>query len=222
MSDVELRIVDDPAREVAALLVDGARRGDAIFLSGGSTPRRAYELAAQARADWSRASLWWSDERCVPPWDERSNFRMAREALLDRIAQLPEVHRIRGEEPPEEAAAAYDEEVRGVELALVLLGIGPDGHTASLFPNAPSLDERERLVVAAKPGLEPFVDRATLTLPAIAAARDAVFLVAGADKAEAVERAFAQPPSPETPSSLARGQRTVAYIDRAAAARLSG
>ena len=222
MSDVELRVVDDPAREVAALLVEAARRGDQIFLSGGSTPRRAYELAAQLSADWSRSSMWWSDERCVPPWDARSNFRMAREALLDRIGQLPGVHRIRGELPPEAAATAYDEEVRGTELELVLLGIGPDGHTASLFPNAPSLEERERLAVAAKPGLEPFVDRVTLTLPAIAAARDAVFLVAGADKADAVERAFAKPPSPETPSSLARGQRTIAYLDRAAAARLPG
>src|SRR5437870_11083426 len=101
MSDIELRVVEDPAREVAALLVEAARAGDAIFLSGGSTPRRAYELAAAQQADWSRASLWWGDERCVPPWDERSNFRMAREALLDRIAQLPDVHRIRGELSPE-------------------------------------------------------------------------------------------------------------------------
>src|SRR5438874_13825923 len=150
MSDVDLRVVEDPAAEVAVLLVEAARRGDHVFLSGGSTPRRAYEAAAQLLADWSRANLWWGDERCVPPWDERSNFRMAREALLDRIGQLPMVHRIKGELPPEEAAAAYDEEVRGAELDLVLLGIGPDGHTASLFPNAPSLEERERLAVAAK------------------------------------------------------------------------
>jgi 6-phosphogluconolactonase len=220
--DLELHVVDDPAREVAALLVEAARAGDSIYLSGGSTPRRAYELAAAQLSDWSRASLWWSDERAVPPWDERSNYRMAREAFLDRIFQLPEVHRILGELPAEEAAAAYDEEVRGGELGLVLLGIGPDGHTASLFPRAPSLDERERLVVAAEAGLEPFVSRVTVTLPAIAAAREAVFLVAGADKAEAVERAFARPPSPDTPSSLARGRRTVAYLDQVAAARLPG
>jgi 6-phosphogluconolactonase len=222
MPDVELHVVDDPAREVASLLVAAARAGDSIFLSGGSTPRRAYQLAAELEAGWSRASLWWGDERCVPPWDDRSNYRMAREALLDRIGSLPDVHRIRGELPPEEAAAQYDGELRGVSIGLLLLGIGPDGHTASLFPNAPSLDETERLVVAAEAGLEPFVPRVTLTLPAIATARDAVFLVAGADKAEAAERAFAAEPSRDTPSSLARGRRTVAYLDAAAAARLSG
>jgi 6-phosphogluconolactonase len=219
--DVELRVVDDPAREVAELLASAARRGESIVLTGGSTPRRAYEFAAWFEPDWSRAAVWWSDERCVPPDDERSNFGMARATLLDRLERQPrEVHRIRGELDPTEAARLYEQELQGVALDLVQLGIGPDGHTASLFPNAPTLDERERLVVPAEPGFEPFVPRATLTLPAIAASSYVVFLVTGADKAEAVERAFAQPPSPETPSSLARGQHTVAYLDAAAAARL--
>jgi 6-phosphogluconolactonase/glucosamine-6-phosphate isomerase/deaminase len=145
---------------------------------------------------------------------------MAREALLDRVAQLPTVHRIKGELDPRQAADEYQRELSGRPLDLVLLGIGPDGHTASLFPNAPSLDEEERLVVAAEAGLEPFVPRVTLTLPAIAAADEVVFLVAGADKAEAVQRTFAKEPSRDTPASLARGRRTVAYIDEAAASRL--
>jgi 6-phosphogluconolactonase len=213
-NDVEIRIVEDPAREVAELLV---RASGNVALAGGSTPRRAYELARR-RQDWSGVAFWWSDERCVPPDDERSNYRMARLALLDGIEA--EQHRIRGELGGEEAARLYEEELRGVTIDLCLLGIGPDGHTASLFPNAPSLDERERLVVAAEPGLEPFVERVTFTLPAIAAAREVAFLVAGADKAEPAGRAFARPPSVDTPSSLARGRRTIAYLDAAAAVRL--
>lgn len=197
-----------------------AEADGAVVLSGGSTPRRAYELAAALRKNWSRVSLWWGDERCVLPDDERSNYATAKTALLDRIEVQPEVHRIRGELGAEEAARLYDEELRGVDLGLAVMGIGPDGHTASLFPNAPSLEERERLAVAAEPGLEPWVDRVTLTLPAFAATREMAFLVTGADKADAVRRAFREPPSPDTPASLTRGNRTVAYLDRSAAALL--
>ena len=221
--DVELRVVDDPAREVAERLAAAARRGAAIVLTGGSTPRGAYELAAELEPDWSRATVWWGDERCVPPDDERSNFGMARAALLERLERGPrEVHRIRGELEPEAGAALYDQELRGAALDLLLLGIGPDGHTASLFPNAPALDERERLVLAADAGLAPFVPRVTLTLAAIAAACEVVFLATGPDKADAVERAFGRPPSPETPASLARGRRTAAVLDAAAASLLRG
>jgi 6-phosphogluconolactonase len=130
------------------------------------------------------------------------------------------VHRVRGELEPAAAAAAYDAELRGERLNLILLGIGPDGHTASLFPHAPSLRERDRLAVDAEAGLEPFVPRVTLTLPAIASADLVVFLVTGAGKAEAVRHAFAEPPSETTPASLARGRRTVAILDRAAASAL--
>jgi len=133
------------------------------------------------------------------------------------------VHRIRGELEPERAATAYDQELQGVQLDLILLGLGPDGHVASLFPNAPSLEERDRLVVAAQAQLEPFVDRVTLTLPALCAGREVVFLVTGEDKAEAVERAFAGPASPETPASLVRSAegRTLVVLDATAASRLS-
>ena len=218
MVEVELRVVDDPALEVAGLLAAAARAGESIVLTGGSTPRRAYELAAELEPDWSGATVWWGDERCVPPGDARSNFGMARGALLDRLQRAPrEIHRVRGELDPEAAAQLYEGELRGVALDLLLLGIGADGHTASLFPNAPALAERERLVVRAEAGLEPFVPRVTLTLPAIAAARHVVFLATGAGKADAVARAFRDAPSRDTPASLARGRRTTAVLDAAAA-----
>lgn len=156
----------------------------------------------------------------MPPDDERSNFRLARESLLQRVERQPAaVHRIRGELGAEEAASAYDRELREVLPSFVLLGLGPDGHTASLFPNAPTLGERDRLAVPAEPGLEPFVDRVTLTLPALAAAETMLFLAVGADKADAVRRAFFEPPDPATPASLVRSARgrTLAIVDRAAA-----
>src|SRR5436189_3338995 len=110
-----------------------------VALAGGSTPRRAHELARR-RQDWTRVTFWWSDERCVPPDDERSNFGLARRTLLEHLAAGPAaVHRIGGELPPAEAADEYDRALRGVTIDLNLLGIGPDGHTASLFPGMPSL-----------------------------------------------------------------------------------
>jgi 6-phosphogluconolactonase len=225
--DVELVVLDDAeaaARRTAELLAAAARGGGHVALSGGSGPRRAYELAAELAPDWSRVELWWGDERCVPPDDERSNYRMAREALLDRLAVAPAaVHRIEGERDPEDAAQRYDTALRGVGLDLNLLGIGPDGHTASLFPRAVTLAERQRLAVAAEPALDPFVPRVTLTIPAHAGARHVVFLVTGAAKAQAVRRAFGEPQDPATPASLVRSRdgRTTAILDRQAASGLS-
>jgi 6-phosphogluconolactonase len=225
--DVELVVVDDPeaaARRTAELLAAAARAGGRIALSGGSGPKRAYELAAELEPDWSRTEVWWGDERCVPPDDERSNYRMAKEALLDRLSVPPAaVHRIEGELDPPEAAHRYDRALQDVRLDLNLLGIGPDGHTASLFPNAPTLDERDRLAVAAEPGLEPFVPRVTLTVPANSAAAHVLFVVTGAAKADAARRAFGEPPDPGTPASLVRSEsgRTTAILDAEAASRLS-
>jgi len=225
--DVELIVCPDAeaaARAAAERLVEAARAGGAIALSGGSTPRRSFELAAQLEPSWAKAFAWWGDERCVPPHDARSNYRLAREALLDRIARPPEVHRIRGELPAEEAAAAYEEELGDLRLDLALMGLGPDGHTASLFPGAPTLDEQARRVVAAKPGLEPWVDRVTLTLPALSTSREVLFLVTGESKADAARRAFAEEPTRDVPASLLRSSegRTVAILDAAAARDLSG
>jgi 6-phosphogluconolactonase len=228
LDGVELTVCADPD-EVAAVVADQlvafARDGAAIVLTGGTSVGRAYELAAEREPDWSAAMLWWGDERCVPPEDERSNFRLARKTLLDRLEAGPrEVQRIRGELEPAEAAREYDQLLGSVSrLDLILLGIGPDGHTASLFPNQPALEERERRAIPNEAKLEPFVDRVTLTVPVLCSAALVLFVVSGESKADAVHRAFGEPPGPETPSSLIRSAegRTVVVADEAAAAGLT-
>ena len=225
MSDVELVVVDDE-KEAAAVtaerLARAAREGGNIMLTGGTTPRLAYEEAATREPDWSRTKLWWGDERCVPPEHEYSNYGMAKRALLDRIEPPPAaVHRIKGELGKEAAAADYDRELDDEPLDLILLGMGPDGHVASLFPNAPTLQQQGR-VLPAEAQLDPFVDRVTLSIPALRGGRELLFLVTGEPKAEAVRRAFGDEPSPATPASLVRSEhgRTTAILDRAAAAAL--
>jgi 6-phosphogluconolactonase len=223
---VELLVADDPGQAASILaetLVEAARAGHAIALTGGHSPGRAYQLAAEREPDWSKASLWWGDDRCVPPDDERSNFRLARENLLDRLeAQPAETHRIRGELGAEAAADEYDALLQDVRLDLVLLGLGADGHTASLFPNATALEERERRAVPTEAKLEPFVDRVTMTIPVLASAPAVVFIVTGTDKADATERAFGRPSDPGTPASMVRSKAgtTRVVADRAAAAKL--
>jgi 6-phosphogluconolactonase len=174
-----------------------------LALSGGSTPRRLYQLLAEADLDWSRVEVFFGDERCVPPDHADSNYRMAREALLDP-ARVPEhrVHRMRGELEPAAAAAAYEDELRAVlapppgvapSIDLVLLGLGDDGHTASLFPGTAALDEDRRWVVANRvPQLDAW--RLTMTYPLLNAASAVAFLVAGSSKREAVERILAPDP----------------------------
>ena len=225
MNDVELVVVEDE-REVASVvatrLARAAREGGNVVLTGGKTPERAHEQAAKLEPDWSKVELWWGDERCVPPEHEDSNYGMAKRTLLDRIERQPRgVHRIKGELGKEAAAAGYEQELDDAELDLLLLGVGPDGHVASLFPNAPTLRQRKK-VLPAEPGLEPFVDRATLSLPVLRGAHEVLFLLAGEGKADAAARAFAAEPSEETPASLVRAEdgRTVVILDRAAAAKL--
>jgi 6-phosphogluconolactonase len=204
MTSPNLYVLDTPAHTVGELLAEGARAGATIVLTGGSGVGEAYEHAAALESDWSEAALWWGDERCVPPDDERSNYGLAKRTLLDRIADQPEVHRIRGEIDPADASGEYDRKLEGVTLDLLLLGLGPDGHVASLFPGSPQLAERERLVTSGPAGLEPFVDRVTMTLPALLSAERIIFLVTGAAKADAVERAFRGEISPDVPASLLR------------------
>jgi 6-phosphogluconolactonase len=225
--DVELVIVDS-AKEVAAVvasrLARSAREGGNVVLTGGKTPKQAYEQAAKLERDWSRVELWWGDERCVPPDDDRSNYKLAEDSLLARVVQQPRaVHRIEGELGKDAAAAAYERELGDTQLDLLLLGIGPDGHVASLFPNAPTLRQR-RSVLPAEPGFEPFVDRVTLSLPTLRGAREILFLLAGSEKADAARRAFVEEPGDDTPASLvrARSGRTTAVLDRAAAAAIQG
>ena len=181
---------------------------------------RAYELAATLREDWSDVELWWGDERCVPPEHEWSNYGLARGALLDRVRTSPRaLHRIEGELGAERAAEAYDEELRGIVPDLTLLGLGTDGHVASLYPYAPGLAERVRRAIPAEAQLDPFVERVTLTIPVLGAAQLVVFLVAGDSKAEAVARAFGAPPSDAVPGSLVRSRNgdTIVLLDSAAA-----
>ena len=194
-----------------------------VTLTGGTTPERAYELAAELRPDWSSTEVWWGDDRCVPPEHEWSNYGMAKRTLLDRLAVPPAaVHRIQGELGAERAADEYDRELDGVTLDLVLLGMGSDGHIASLYPHAPGLAERERRAIAAEAKLEPLVDRVTMTIPVLESAPLVLFFVAGAERADAVRRAFAEPPSEATPASLVRSKNgdTVVILDPAAAQEL--
>jgi 6-phosphogluconolactonase len=223
VSGPDLQVFDrsDQALDAAAHELAAAARGGAhIALSGGSVAS-AFIGAAELEPDWSGAEAWWSDERCVPPDDPKSNYGRAREDLLERLSGPPRaVHRIKGELQPSEAADLYDEEVDGIRLGVAFQGIGADGHTASLFPNDPALEEQERRAVAVH---RDDVDRVTLTLPVLCAAETVLFLAFGEAKADAVRRAFAEDPSPETPASLVRSElgRTVVLLDRAAAARLS-
>jgi 6-phosphogluconolactonase len=223
----DIVVTTDPASAAAERMLAVVARGGHIALSGGSTPRKAYEQAAAARTDWSGATLWFGDERCVPPEHEHSNYRMVREALLDRLETAPNVQRILGEDEPAHAAELYDAAMRadlpdGL-LDLALMGLGPDGHTASLFPGKPALDEHERLAVAVpEAGMEPFVPRVTMTLPVFDAAREVVFLVAGEDKADAVARAFGGDRGPATPASLVspRSGAVTVLVDPGAASKL--
>lgn len=219
-------VVDDPAAVAAERVAAAVGEGGHIGLTGGSTPRAAYELLASMQLDWSRCTVWFSDERCVPPDDELSNYRMVREALLDHLTGAPPtVQRMQGELGPHQGADAYEQELRGASARfdLLLLGLGPDAHCASLFPGGPALAEQNRLVVGVdQAGMEPLVSRVTLTLPAINAARDILFLVTGANKAGAVARSFGGEPDPSAPASLVApvdGTLTV-LMDAAAAAHL--
>jgi len=213
---------ESAAAAAAALLAEAAAAGGSIVLAGGSTPRRAYELATELHSDWGDAEVWFGDDRCVAPRDPRSNQLLVREALLERLVVPPTVRAIPTTLPPDAAAALYDAALTGETLDLVLLGLGPDGHTASLFPDAPSLDVRDRLAVVAEPGLEPFVQRITLTIPALESGRHVVFLTVGEGKAPAVSRAFGEEPSRSTPASLVRSRegRTTVILDEAAASLL--
>jgi 6-phosphogluconolactonase len=208
------------SRIAAAELARHLARGGSLSLAGGSTPRGAYELLAEERGvSWERVSLYFGDERAVPPDDPRSNYRMVREALIDRLAVGPRVHRMEGEAADLEAAARrYDEQLPD-RLDVLVLGMGADGHTASLFPGSPALRETRRRVVPVEAPADP-PRRLTVTPPVIAAARQVVVIVSGADKAAAVARALEGAMDEDAvPAALAR--HGLWLLDRAAAGRLS-
>jgi len=218
-----IRVLDDPQRACAELLAEQAGRGGSIVLTGGSAVAPVYTTASRLEPNWRKVTLWWGDERCVRPGDPRSNYLLACESLLDRLLHLPsQVHRIRGEAEPPAAAAEYDALLREATLDLLLLGLGPDGHCASLFPGSPQLDVDDRLATWGPPGLEPFVDRVTLTLPALRSARRIVFIALGESKADAVAAAFGGEISHDVPASLVRLAEVPVEVllDRDAAASL--
>ncbi len=215
-----------------------ARGRAAVALAGGRTPREAYARLAEPpcreAVDWSRLEIFWGDERCVPPDHPDSNFRMAREVLLSRVpVPLANIHRLRGElEDPETAAREYEAVLRTTlrplgdrppRLDLVLLGLGPDGHTASLFPGTAVLREARSWVRPAwVEQLQAW--RLTLTLPVINAARHVLFLVTGADKAPVVQAVLEGPRDPgRLPAQLVAPTegRVEWLLDREAAARLT-
>jgi 6-phosphogluconolactonase len=219
---------DEAAEEACDRLsaaIEEARtaRGSAhIALAGGETPRRTYELLAERIDDWSSVEVWFGDERAVGPDDPESNYRMAQETLLAE-SNGPEVHRIEGERGAEAAASAYGallEERLPIDngvpvLDLALQGLGPDSHTASLFPGNPAV-EADGVCVAVHDAPKPPPDRITLTVPVLRAARSIVFLATGAEKAGAI-RGLLAGPDPASPSSLLSGDRTELIVDREAA-----
>jgi 6-phosphogluconolactonase len=245
-ADSHVRILDDAsilARTAADLFVETTRAATAargrffVALSGGSTPRTLYLLLASPlfrdQIDWSRAFVFWGDERGVPPDNPESNYRMAREALLFHVPiPAAQVFRMRGEAAdPAAAAALYEQDMRRAfalapgeqpRFDLILLGLGSDGHTASLFPHTPALHVADRLVVANR--VEKLgATRITLTAPAINNAKQVVFLVAGADKADALAAVLEGPRSPDDlPAQLIAPTHGEVHwlVDRAAAARL--
>jgi 6-phosphogluconolactonase len=231
-------------RRAAQYFVDGIRsaagaRGKArIAISGGNTPKHTFELLAEPsepyreQIPWEKLELYWVDERCVPPDHPDSNYRMTREALLDRVPlDQSQIFRIQGELEPEEAAAEYEFDIRqsfrleGAELPLfdmVQLGMGPDGHTASLFPHTQGLHEIMRIAIANHVANKD-AWRVTLTWPVIDRARDVFFLIEGADKVAALKAVFLGAYDPETyPSQLVRpaSHRITLLLDPAAAAAL--
>lgn len=220
------------ADEFFRVIYDCTNRGDAcrIALSGGSTPKSLYTVIAdrvdQGRVrgiDWARVHFFFGDERCVPPDHPDSNFRMVRQSLLAHGLTAP-VHRVHGELPPEEAAARYEEELREEfhngepRFDLVLLGLGPDGHTASLFPGSVALNDRNRWVAANY--VEKFKSwRITFTYPVLDRAAEALFLVSGAEKADAVSQIFTK--GADLPSARVKSATRLWFLDVAAAGSLS-
>jgi 6-phosphogluconolactonase len=220
--NIDIVVPDDPDRVVAERLAAAARAGGHIVLTGGHSIGPAYERAAELEPDWTKADIWFTDERCVPADDELSNYGLIDRSLLSRV-RTQRVHRMRGELGSEQGATLYEQELSPIErFDFILLGMGPDGHIASLYPLQPTLDVTERKAIGAEAHLEPYVDRITLTLPMLRGAREILFFVTGEDKADECARAFNGEPSRETPASLVRATRgvTTAVLDAAAAAKV--
>lgn len=238
-----LEVVEDPdelatvaARRVVQAIQSRLQVTDrfSLVLAGGSTPKALYQRLAHLpyaeEIDWARLHLFWGDERCVPPDHPHSNYHMARQALLEHVPVPPgQIHRMSGELPPAEAAQASAKELtqffgdRQPQFDLILLGMGADGHTASLFPYSPALKENRRWVVANYVSSQQSW-RITLTVPAINAGREILFLVSGADKANTLQRVLEGPFQPdELPAQYIQPatQPALWLVDTVAASQLS-
>ncbi|HSE68893.1 MAG TPA: 6-phosphogluconolactonase [Gemmatimonadales bacterium] len=235
-----VEILQDPqdlARRVAERFVRAAtsacaaRQQFTVALAGGTTPKTAYQILASpgfaGQINWGLVHIWWGDERCVSADDPQSNYRMAKESLLDRVPVIwDQVHRIKGEDPPEEAAASYEKALHenfelNNGLDLILLGMGEDGHTASLFPGHRAVREKARWVMAESiASLGAW--RVTLTPPFIARSREALFVVSGAGKAARLNQVLHETPREPSPAAvIARGAKRVRWlVDREAASEL--
>jgi 6-phosphogluconolactonase len=238
LSRSDIHVFENPrelARAAAEMFAEEAAKNIrekgsfSVALAGGSTPKALYELLATEYRDaleWEEIHAFFGDERIVPPDHEDSNYRMAQHALLSQVP-VGSVRRMRGELDPREAAALYEQELRTFfggppRFDLVLLGIGEDGHTASLFPNTPALDVTDRFVVE-NPVEKLGTFRLTLTLPAINAAKRLVFLVAGEGKAGALKKILEGDTNPhEYPAKLVRQEGEATWMVDRAAARLLG
>jgi 6-phosphogluconolactonase len=238
-----IRVLPDPAAladvaarqivERAQAAID-ARGAFSIALSGGSTPRDLHRRLASpplaGQVDWSHVHVFFGDERCVPPDDAESNYRMADDTLLSRVPIPPtQVHRMQGEVPPREAAAAYEAQLRTFfgndppRLDVILLGMGDNGHTASLFPGLSAVHENRRWVVA-EDVPEVGMWRITLTPVVLNLGREVVFLVAGGAKASMLKQVLEGPYDPESrPAQIVRPTpgEVIWLVDAAAAAKLS-
>jgi 6-phosphogluconolactonase len=245
---VEYRVYDGAdglSRAAAEHFLEGAQaaaqaRGKArIAISGGNTPRKTFELLANPAErfvkamPWDQIELYWVDERCVPPDHPDSNYRMTREAMLDKVPLKPEhIFRFEGELDPEQAAARYESTVRGQfrlegaempRFDILALGMGPDGHTASLFPHTEGLHEVNRIAIANHVPQQKETWRVTLTWPVIVEASDVFFVIGGKDKADPLHRVLQGPYDPETlPSQLIQPKsgKVLFLLDKDAAALL--
>jgi 6-phosphogluconolactonase len=223
--DDAARLADAAAEWIAAIVESATRhRGHCtVALAGGTTPRPIYERLARdplaARIAWRDVEIYFGDERAVPAADAASNYRMAAETLLARVPVPPgRIHRMPAERPDRDEAAQEYDRILPLHLDLLLLGMGADGHTASLFPGSPALEETARRVVAVSGPTVPR-ERLTITPPVIVSARRVAVLVAGREKAAAVARALQGPARPQqVPVQLAL--RGVWFVDRDAAAQL--
>ena len=220
---IEIQVVDDPAQVCADALSVAAATGEHVVLTGGSSPKHAYELAAsQNPQSWQGAKLWFSDDRCVGPEDDLSNFKMVKQTLLDPLersgVEVEFCRRVFGERGYEEGAREYE---RDLEHA----GGGPGAIICSMFPGQESLSERSRFVVGVpEAGLEPFVPRVTLTFAALSHAKRVLVMATGEGKADPIAAAFAEdaPRTADVPASLLveHVEDIVVLLDEAAASRL--